>query len=267
LLSTKEKTTFMHIHFLRHATLLLTIHHLKILVDPMLSPLEAMDPIANAGNQWRIPMVPLPLSDEELQHLIGDLDAVIVTHTHRDHWDASAQTLLPKHLPLLCQPEDQQTLELAGFSDVLPVIESLNWRGLEIDRTGGQHGAGKLGQQMGPVSGFVLMAEGEPTIYIAGDTIWCPQVASALKEFSPDVVILNAGAATYATGGGPITMDEEDVCQVARSIPGAKVIAVHMETINHCRLTRATLRAKTVEAGLEQQIAIPQDGELLAFPR
>jgi L-ascorbate metabolism protein UlaG (beta-lactamase superfamily) len=255
----------MHIHFLRHATLVLTIRNLKILVDPMLSPLEAMEPIANAGNQQRIPMVPLPLSDEELQQLLGSIDAVLVTHTHRDHWDASAQTMLPKQLPILCQPGDQDTFAHAGFSQVLPVTEQLTWQGLQVDRTGGQHGTGELGKKMGVVSGFVLRAEGEPALYIAGDTIWCPEVERALKQFSPDVVILNAGAATYATGGGPITMGEVDVCQVCRSIPAARVIAVHMETVNHCRLTRAALRTKVEEEGLGKQVCIPQDGDILTF--
>jgi L-ascorbate metabolism protein UlaG (beta-lactamase superfamily) len=252
----------MHIHFLRHATLVLTIHSLTILVDPMLSPLEAMEPIANAGNQQRIPMVPLPLSDEELRQMLGSIDAV---HTHRDHWDASAQAMLPKHLPLLCQPEDQGSFEQAGFSQVLSVTEPLIWQGLQIDRTGGQHGTGEIGQRMGPVSGFVLRAEGEPALYIAGDTIWCSEVEQALKQFSPDVVALNAGAPTFATGGGPITMDETDVCQVCRSIPEAKIIAVHMETVNHCRLTRAALRTKVEEEGLGQQVYIPQDGDILSF--
>ncbi len=76
----------MYIHFLRHATLLLTINDLTLLVDPMLSPLEAMGPIANAGNQQRIPMVPLPVSDADLQQILQRIDAVLVTHTHRDHW-------------------------------------------------------------------------------------------------------------------------------------------------------------------------------------
>ena len=255
----------MYIHFLRHATLVLTMHNLSLLVDPMLSPLEAMEPIANAGNTRRIPMVPLPLSDEELQEEMQGIDAVLVTHTHRDHWDASAEAMLPKHVPILCQPEDQDTFEQAGFTEVLPVAEALTWHGLHINRTGGQHGTGELGKKMGPVSGFVVRAEGEPTVYIAGDTIWCPEVEQALKQFSPDVVILNTGAATFATGGGPITMDEEDVCTVCRSIPEAQVVAVHMETINHCILTRAALRIKVEEEGLEKQVRIPQDGEVLTF--
>jgi L-ascorbate metabolism protein UlaG (beta-lactamase superfamily) len=255
----------MRIHFLRHATLVLTIHELTLLVDPMLSPLEAMDPIPNAGNQQRIPMVPLPLFAEELQQVLEGIDAVLVTHTHPDHWDASAQATLPKHLPILCQPEDQNAIEQAGFSQVLPVTEHLTWHGLQIDRTGGQHGTGIIGKKMGPVSGFLLQAEREPALYIAGDTIWCPEVEQALKQFSPDVVILNAGAPTFATGGGPITMDEEDVCLVCRNIPEAQIVAVHMETVNHCRLTRAALRAKVEEEGLGKQVLIPQDGDILTF--
>ena len=255
----------MQIHFLRHATLVLTIHNLKILVDPMLSHQDAIDPIANAGNQIRNPMVPLPLSDEELQQIINSLDAVLITHTHRDHWDPAAQALLPKGLPLLCQPEDQAKLEQAGFTQVLPINEHLAWRGLEIARTSGQHGRGELGKVMGPVSGFVVKAEGEPALYIAGDTIWCSDVEQALAQHKPEVVVLNAGAPTFVTGGGPITMDENDVCQVCRSIPEAKIVAVHMETINHCRLTRAALRAKLEAEELTKQVSIPQDGELLTF--
>jgi L-ascorbate metabolism protein UlaG (beta-lactamase superfamily) len=54
----------MNIHFLRHATLILNIDGLKILVDPMLSPVGAMDPVANAANQRRIPLVDLPVTPE-----------------------------------------------------------------------------------------------------------------------------------------------------------------------------------------------------------
>ena len=255
----------MRMHFLRHATLLLTLNNLTILVDPMLSPLGAMEPIANAGNQRRIPMVPLPLSAEELQRICQNIDAVLVTHTHRDHWDASARELLPKDLPMLCQPEDQAAIEQAGFTEVIPVTRQLAWRNLQIERTGGQHGTGELGKKMGPVSGFVLQTAGEPGIYIAGDTIWCEEVEQALTRLAPAVVVLNAGEATYATGGGPITMNADDVCQVCRSRPAARVVAVHMETVNHCILTRAALQERLKTERLQEQVSIPRDGEILVF--
>lgn len=254
----------MQLRLLRHATLVVTIHDLTLLVDPMFSPLEAMEPVPNAGNQRRIPLVPLPISDEELQQVLEGIDAVLLTHTHRDHWDASAQAVLPKHIPLLCQPEDRETLEQAGFSQVIPVIDRLTWHELQIARTGGQHGTGDIGKMMGSVSGFVLQAADEPVLYIAGDTIWCPEVERALKRFSPDVVVLNAGAPTFI-GSDPISMDEKDVCEVCRTIPEATIIAVHMETVNHCRLTRAALRITVEAEGLSEQVRIPQDGDTLAF--
>jgi L-ascorbate metabolism protein UlaG (beta-lactamase superfamily) len=255
----------MNIHFLRHATFVVTIDDLNLLVDPMLSPAQAMEPIANAGNQLRIPLVELPLTEAELNATLQKIDAVLVTHTHRDHWDAVAQALVPKQLPVLCQPEDQTIIGQAGFSSVLPVQQEIEWRGLNIYRTGGHHGSGELGKKMGPVSGFVLKGAHAPSLYIAGDTIWCQEVEQALAQFSPDVVVLYTGAATYATGGGPITMNDDDVCRVCRALPSARIVAVHMETVNHCRLTRAALRERMAAEGLTNQVLIPEDGEVLTF--
>lgn len=215
----------MQIHFLRHATLVITLDDLTLLVDPMLSPAQAMEPIVSAGNQRRIPLVDLPLAQKELQVLLGKIDAVLVTHTQRDHWDAAATTLLPKYLPIVCQPTDQGLIGQAGFSAVLPFHQQVEWKRLHIHRTAGQHGSGELGKKMGPVSGFLLTTKNSPALYIAGDTIWSPEVEQVLAHFSPQVVVLNAGAATYATGGGPITMTEDDVCRVSRAAPWAQVLA------------------------------------------
>lgn len=51
---------------------------------------------------------------------------------------------------------------------------------------------------MGPVSGFVLEAKTEPTLYISGDTVWCPEVKQALHTHNPDVVVCFAGGAQFA---------------------------------------------------------------------
>ena len=41
----------MQMHFLRHATCTLISDNFRLLIDPMLSPAEAMDPIAKE-KQW-----------------------------------------------------------------------------------------------------------------------------------------------------------------------------------------------------------------------
>jgi L-ascorbate metabolism protein UlaG (beta-lactamase superfamily) len=254
----------MRVQLLRHATLIVTINDLNILVDPMLSPAGAMVPVANASNDRRIPLVDLPVSGDELHHLLASTDLVLVTHHHRDHWDARAVELLPKDIPILCQPPSESALRNAGFTAVAPVEEHLSWGQIEFRRTGGQHGTGEIGEQMGAVSGYVLTAPGEPSLYIAGDTIWCGEVQAALRDYHPDVVIVNAGAAQFLTGG-PITMTADDVCQVCRELPSAQVVAVHMEAVNHCLLTRDALRSHLIREGLVERVQIPDDGALMTW--
>lgn len=249
----------MRLRLLRHATLLLEYHALSLLVDPMLSALGAMDPVPMAADTRRIPLVDLPIDGAQLQALLHAVDGVIVTHLHRDHWDAAAVALLPKTLPIFCQPPDAQTLRDQGFAAVTPVADGVSWRGIAFQRTGGQHGTGAIGRRMGPVSGFVLRAPDEPVLYVAGDTIWCQEVVDALQTHRPAVIVVNAGAAQFLTGD-PITMTAADVASVARAAPDAQIVAVHMETINHCGLTRPALHAALAAEGCAANVAIPDDG-------
>jgi L-ascorbate metabolism protein UlaG (beta-lactamase superfamily) len=105
-----------------------------------------------------------------------------------------------------------------------------------------------------------LEAEGEPTLYIAGDTIWCTPVSDALTKFQPDVIVVNAGGARFLQGD-PITMSGDDVVDVCQAAPESTVIAVHMEAINHCLLTRAQLREHLKEIHVNEQVLIPAEGE------
>ena len=247
----------MEIRLIRHATLLLTIRGHRFLVDPMLADPGTAPPVANSPNQRPNPLVPLPLPAEEA---VAGVEAVLVTHTHRDHWDDAAAAALPKGLPIVGQPEDEPKFRAAGFHDVRPVRDAVRWDDVTIHRTGGRHGTGEVGRRLAPVSGFVLRAPGEPVAYIAGDTIWCPEVDAALREYVPVIVVVNAGAAQFLEGG-PITMTADDVIAVAGAAPAARLVAVHMEAINHCVLRRADLAAAVGRAGLASRVVIPADGE------
>ena len=68
------------VQLLRHATLYITIGNKKILVDPMLSAKEDMDPVPNCGNDTRIPMTSLPIDKTALEQLLRDAAAVVITH-------------------------------------------------------------------------------------------------------------------------------------------------------------------------------------------
>ncbi|MCK9909741.1 MBL fold metallo-hydrolase, partial [Microbacteriaceae bacterium K1510] len=182
-----------------------------------------MDAVPNTPNQRPNPLVPLTVHAKELL----EVDAVLLTHSHRDHLDDTAVTLLPKNLPILCQPADEQKLKTMGFTDVLPIDRERRWNEITINRTGGQHGTGEIGRQMGPVSGYVLTHAGEPSLYIAGDTIWCQEVEEALKQYQPAVTVLFSGAAQF-NAGDPITMAPGDIAQVAEKAPDTNIVVAHM---------------------------------------
>jgi L-ascorbate metabolism protein UlaG (beta-lactamase superfamily) len=246
----------MRLRLIRHATVLIKVAGQCVLVDPMLDPAGARDPVENTPNQVRNPLVELP---EPAEVVTGGLTAIVVTHLHQDHLDGEAIRLLPKDLPLFCQPEDADTLRGHGFADVRAVDDALEWEELRITRTGGRHGTGEIAEALAPVSGFVLEAPGEPVLYVAGDTIWCDEVAAALDRHRPAVAVVNASGARFLEGD-PIVMTTDDVVTLARYAPDARVVAVHLEAINHCLQTRADLHQRLHEEGLTGRVTVPEDG-------
>jgi len=233
----------MRITLIRNATVLLELRGRRLLVDPMLDPAGARPPIEDTANPVRNPTVELPFPAEQS---VDGLDAVLVTHCHKDHLDDTAERLLPRDVPVFCQPEDEERLRDVGL-DARPIDASLDWNGLTLHRVPAQHGFGAVAEALAPVSGFVL-----DELYIAGDTVWYDGVRETIERFEPRVAVVNAGGAEFLEGG-LIVMGADDVREVVSRVP--TVVCVHLEALNHCFLTRAELAAAVPGA------VIPRDGE------
>ena len=234
----------MRLTLVRNATLLLDLEGRRILVEPMLDDAGARPPVEDSPNPRRNPLVPLPVPAEEV---VRGLDAVVVTHLHEDHFDETGARLVPRDVPVFCQPEDEGELRGLGL-DARPVDAELEWDGLRIARTGGRHGVEEeIVADLAPVSGFVF-----GDLYVAGDTVWCREVEEALERYRPRVAVVNGSGACFV-GSGPLVMTSDDVREVARRVP--TVVVVHLEAIDHCLETRADVRAAVPGA------VVPEDGE------
>jgi len=247
----------MRLRLFRNATQRLRYAGRELLLDPYFAPKHSRPSYAGRSPN---PLVELPCPPEEI---MAGAELLIISHLHSDHYDPEAQRLLPKDLPVLCQPGDEETLRSHGFASVTPVAETLVWQGITLTRTPGQHGTGAEREQMGPVSGFVFQAPGEPTLYWTGDTILYEPVQQTIERFLPDVIVTHSSGALWQ-GDGPIVMDAAQTLAVCRAAPAGRIVAIHLDSLDHGEVSREDLRAQARAAGIpDSQLLIPADGESL----
>ena len=247
----------MKLQLIRNATLRLKYGETNILLDPMLGPKHSISSFAGIEKN---PTKDLPIPISEVLH---DLDFLLISHLHQDHFDPEAQKIIDRSSPILCQPGDQKTIAKHGFTRVTELLTHTPWEQINITRTGGQHGTGDWAERLNPVSGFVFEHPGEPTVYWIGDSVWCEEVQQALELHNPDVVVTHSGGAELEDSG-PIIMDASQTISVCEALPSAIVIATHLEALDHCMTSRKTLRRTAQEAGIDSnQLLIPADGEFV----
>jgi len=251
----------MRFQLIRNATLRLRYAGHTILIDPDLAAKHSRPSFTGRSPN---PMVDLPVPIDEI---LAGIDRLIVSHLHRDHFDAVEP--IPAALPLLCQPGDETRIAERGFTQVTPLADTLDWGGIHLARTAGQHGIGAVGQLMGAVAGFVFAAPGEPTIYWAGDTILYAEIYAVIDRHRPDIIITHSCGARWPDDAGDhqlIVMDAAQTVAVAQAAPSSTVIATHMEALDHATISRAELRAAAVAAGVPAtRLLIPADGEEVHF--
>lgn len=253
---------------IRNATIKVEYAGTTFLIDPMLGKKGTYPGFEGTYNSHlRNPLVELPMPVSE----VIKADAVIVTHTHLDHWDEAAIRSLPKNIPIFAQnEEDAESIRKEGFENVRVLTENINFNGTRLSKTDGQHGSDAMlegrGKRLGKSSGVVFQRPGYKTLYVAGDTVWNRHVEDAIRGYRPDVIILNACYGRLLGYDGAFIMGKEDLYRAYQAAPKAKVIGSHMDSLVHCTQTRKDLRDYIAEKGMSpQRVLVPEDGESYSF--
>ncbi|MDD7570084.1 MAG: MBL fold metallo-hydrolase [[Actinobacillus] rossii] len=258
--------SYQHI---RNATAKIEMAGSTFLVDPYLAPKGSYAGFEGTINsQKRNPLIDMK---EPVEKVLEGVDAVIVTHTHDDHWDEYAQKVLPKTLPIFVQNAgDARIIRSQGFKDVRVLGKNTEFNQVKLSKTGGQHGTDQmyaipqLAELAGEAMGVVMQADGEKTLYIVGDTIWNEEVDFALNRYKPEVIVMNTGYAQLQGFSDSIIMGKADVAKARQAAPKADIITVHMDAVNHAAVTSDEMR-KFVKENQLSKVAVPKEGEVLKY--
>lgn len=260
----------MKITTLRNATLLLEWDAgdgpVALLVDPMLAARGELPRLRLGGGAGRRnPLVDLPPT---AHRCLRRTTHALITHCQRGHFDhldrAGRRFLRERATPVFCTQSDASWLARRGLA-VRPLSAGRRqaFFGGHITSVPCVHGRGLIGRLMAHGVGWFIELPGEPTVYVAGDTLLTDDVARFLAERKPDIAVLPAGGARFDLGS-EILMDAQDVCAAAR-LTGGIVIANHLEALDHCPTTRACVRQLAAAAGVGERIRVPEDGETVRY--
>jgi L-ascorbate metabolism protein UlaG (beta-lactamase superfamily) len=250
----------MKITQLRNATAVIEFGAYRILVDPMLAPKGALPPLKLFSQRQRNPIVELPPVTDDV---LDTVTHCLITHCQKGHFDhldrAGKHWLRTRQIPVICTPHDAGHLRQRGLN-VMPLADGhhapqpfLNGRIRTVACT---HGTGMVGLMMEHGVGYFIEMPGEPSLYLAGDTVF-------LARHQPQVSLVPAGGARFDVGH-EVIMGVADVIALTRTLDGV-VVANHLEALTHCPVQRKELSIAAVHSSVHHRLRIPADGETLEF--
>jgi len=216
--------------WLGHASVLLELDGVRLLIDPMFS--ERASPVSFAGPK-RFHPPPVLLS------ALQNIDAVVISHDHYDHLDMpSIQHLASRaahfyvplgigaHLRRWGVPEDQIT--------DMDWWESTSVGNLQIVCTPSQHYSGRdLTDYKATLWSSWAIIGPEHRVFHSGDTGFSDHFSQIADRFGPfDLNILKVGAYGPSNFWKDIHIDPEQAVEAHGILGGKRMLPVHWATFN-----------------------------------
>ena len=261
--SLQIKLETMKIHHIRNATMVLETNDKVILIDPMLGAKGTAGPPFTLFRfkPQRNPILDLPPNAMEI---VEKTTHCLITHLHPDHLDKVGEAFLKENkTPVICSIKDANTLKKKGLN----VVQTVNyWKQIPffdgtIEGIPAKHGYGFISKPAGNVMGFYIKLPNQPSLYLSSDTIYTDDVDKVLQQYKPDISVVATGSAQFDVFK-PLMMTMEDIIRFVQNSPG-KVVANHLEAVNHCPTTRKDLKSKLGTHGLSKKMYIPNDGDII----
>lgn len=206
---------------------------------------------------------------------LPQLDAVLLSHLHGDHFDRVARRGLAKTLPIVTTRQAQEKLRRWGFQAAfgLPTWHSHEFaRGnqrLRLTAVPGRHGPGPLNQLLPDVMGTIadLDQDGRRRIriYITGDTLYRPMLTDIPHRFPDiDAMLIHLGGTRIL--GVLLTMDARQGARLTQLVRPGLTVPIHYDDYPVFRSPLRDFVRAVSEHGMARQVRVVGRGETLELP-
>lgn len=216
--------------YVGHATVLIELDGVRLLTDPVLG--------GWVGPLWRQGPAPAdPVAE--------GLDAVLISHLHRDHVDLRSLRRIGWRVPLIVPGGTKDFFAARGFADVIELRPGQAHRigAVSVTATAADHEIGRRGVDAAPV-GFLV--EGSRRLYFAGDTDLFDDMA-ALGGGDLDLALLPVWG--WGPTLGPGHLDPERAARAAALLAPRVAVPIHWGTLYPAGLARLRPRPLTEPPG------------------
>jgi L-ascorbate metabolism protein UlaG (beta-lactamase superfamily) len=198
---------------------------------------------------------------------LGVIDAVLLSHDlHHDNFDQAGRALAAAAPVVLTGP--QAAGRLGGNATGLAPYESITLAHagpgpvIRAHAVPAQHGPrdgdrDEFGNLNTEVTGFVLQAQGLPTVYISGDNASVEPVLQIHEHFPAiDVAVLHIGAARVAAknAGRPLTLTADRASDVALILGATAVVPAHCDGWSIYSQTCSDVERSFHDAGITDRL-------------
>ncbi len=206
---------------------------------------------------------------------LPQLDFVLLSHLHEDHFDRLVAKKLDKGVPIVTVPKAAKVLHKKGFRvtyglDTWQTITMAKGeQQVHITSMPGTHGPGPLGKMLPPVMGSMLEFEPSPgktamRLYITGDTLIHNHLKEIPKRYPDiDLALLHLGGTTFF--GVMLTMDAKQGVRAIRLINPHEAIPIHYNDYNIFKSPLDDFKRAVAKARFEKRVRYLGHGETYTF--